>query len=64
VRELKKLYKGFQQTQSIADLIAGVEAMRSAYGASTSECEKNGAPQKSYGGKISGSSVLTCFLRT
>ena len=33
VAELRKLYKMYQQTQSISELLAGVEAMRSAFGA-------------------------------
>ena len=32
VSELRKIYKAYQQTQSIAELIAAIEAMRSAYG--------------------------------
>jgi hypothetical protein len=33
VAELRKLHKIYQQTQSISELLAGVEAMRSAFGA-------------------------------
>jgi len=43
VRELKKLYKAFQQKQSIPELIVGVEAMHSAYGAGGNQEAKNGA---------------------
>ncbi len=32
VSELRRIYKAYQQTQSIAELIAAIEAMRSAYG--------------------------------
>lgn len=32
VAELRKIYKAYQQTQSIQELIAAIEAMRSAYG--------------------------------
>jgi hypothetical protein len=41
VAELRKLYKIYQQTQSISELIAGIEAMRSAFGA-----EAKLAPEK------------------
>jgi hypothetical protein len=33
VAELRKIYKLYQRTQSITELIAGIEAMRSAFGA-------------------------------
>jgi ABC-type hemin transport system substrate-binding protein len=33
--ELKSLYKGYQQTQSIMELIAALEAMRNTYGVDT-----------------------------
>jgi hypothetical protein len=32
VAELRKIYRAHQQTQSIQELIAAIEAMRSAYG--------------------------------
>jgi hypothetical protein len=44
VAELRKLYKIYQQTQSISELIAGIEAMRSAFGV-----EAKATPEKALG---------------
>ena len=37
VSELKTLYKNYQQTQSVMEVVAGLETMRNAYGNSAKQ---------------------------
>lgn len=59
VAELKKLYKEYQQTQSVTELLAGLEAMREAYGRNPREPHGADAPP---GPKLSREDLrLICF---
>ena len=45
VSELKKIYKAYQQTQSIAELVSGIETMQAAYaGEDHPSSGRNGKP--------------------
>ena len=43
VAELRKIFKLYQQTKSVSELIAGIEAMRAAFGADANLVSEKGA---------------------